>query len=131
MKKVECILLVDDDEATNYLNEMTITDMDIVGHLLQARNGKVALDLLQEHAQQHQCLPELILLDINMPVMDGFAFLNAYWQMNLPGSSSATIVVLTTSANSSDIERARNAGIDHYLTKPLTEQDLLDIIEKL
>lgn len=130
MKKVECILLVDDDEATNYLNELMITELDLTEHLLQARNGKMALDLLQEHARQHQRLPNLILIDINMPVMDGFAFINAYRQLNLH-SNPSLIAVLTTSPNASDMERVRNIGINDYIVKPLTEQTLLKLLEKL
>ncbi|AHM62735.1 response regulator receiver protein [Flammeovirgaceae bacterium 311] len=130
MKKVKCILLVDDDETTNIINEMLITDMDIAEHLLQARNGKEGIELLEKKFQQEQGLPDLILLDINMPVMDGFAFLEAYQQLDFPDKSAAIIVMLTTSLNPSDVERAKNAGVADYINKPLTEQSLQEILEK-
>lgn len=129
MKKLKCILLIDDDETTNIINEMLITDMDITEELLQARNGKEGIDLLGKQVDEKD-IPELILLDINMPVMDGFAFLEAYQKMNLPAKSSSIIVMLTTSLNPSDVERAKSAGVTDYINKPLTENSLQSILEK-
>ena len=126
MKKVNCILLVDDDETTNIINEMLIMDMDITEELVQARNGKEGINLLQQQKNQ----PELILLDINMPVMDGFDFLEAYNKMEFTGKSSAVIVMLTTSMNPKDVERAKKAGVADYINKPLTEQSLREVLNK-
>lgn len=123
-------MLVDDDETTNIINEMLITDMDIADQLWQARNGREGIELLKKQVQQDQCLPELILLDINMPVMDGFAFLEAYQQLTIPDKSSVIIVMLTTSLNSSDVQRAKNSGVADYINKPLTEQSLQAVLEK-
>lgn len=130
MKKVKCILLVDDDETTNFINEMMIAEMGVAEQILQARNGKEGLDLLQEKVKQEHLLPELILLDVNMPVMDGFDFLEAYQEMDIPGKPSVIIIMLTTSLNPSDVERAKNAKIVDYLNKPLTQQSLQKILEK-
>lgn len=130
MKKVKCILLVDDDETTNFINELMIMEMDIAEQILQAHNGKEALDVLQDQVQQQHCLPELILLDINMPVMDGFDFLEAYQEIDFPGKPSVIIVMLTTSLNPSDVERAKNTKIVDYINKPLTELTLREILEK-
>ncbi|WP_224996154.1 response regulator [Cesiribacter sp. SM1] len=129
MKKIKCILLIDDDETTNIINEMLIMDMGVTSELLQARNGKEGIELLQKKADQNN-LPELILLDINMPVMDGFAFLEAYQKMDLPDKDSVIIIMLTTSLNPSDVERARSAGVADYISKPLTEKSLQSILEK-
>lgn len=105
-------------------------DMGITEKLYQARNGKEAIDLLQGLVKQQQPLPELILLDINMPVMDGFAFLDAYKKLDFPGKSFVIIVMLTTSMNPGDVKRAEQAGIDDYINKPLLEEALQEILEK-
>ncbi|WP_224995234.1 response regulator [Cesiribacter sp. SM1] len=130
MKRLKAVLLIDDDETTNIINEMLITEMDVTEKLFQARNGKEAIDLLQGLLKQPAHFPELILLDVNMPVMDGFAFLEAYQEMDFPGKSSLKIVMLTTSLNPKDIEQAKNAGVTNYLTKPLLEETLYNILEE-
>ncbi|WP_224995231.1 response regulator [Cesiribacter sp. SM1] len=131
MRKLKGILLVDDDETANIINEMLILEMGVTQQLFQARNGKEAIDLLKELARQAQpTMPELILLDINMPVMDGFTFLEAYHEMDFPGKYFLKIVMLTTSPNPKDIEQAKNAGVTDYLTKPLLEESLQGILEK-
>ena len=128
-KKVKCILLIDDDETTNIINEMLIMDMEITERLLQARNGREGLEVLQEQIDG-DCPPELILLDINMPVMDGFAFLETYRQLHFADKSSVIVVMLTTSLNPLDVERAKEAGVADYINKPLTEQSLKAVLEK-
>ncbi len=130
MDKVKCILLIDDDETTNFINELMILDMGVTERLLQAYNGKEGLEILQKHAEDGQCLPDLILLDINMPVMDGFDFLEAYQAMDFPGKRSVVIVMLTTSLNPNDVERVNKSGIADYVNKPLTEQNLIDLFNK-
>lgn len=131
MKKLKGILLVDDDDTANIINEMLILELGATEQLFQARNGKEAIELLNGLASQAQPnMPELILLDINMPVMDGFAFLEAYQEMDFPGKSSLKIVMLTTSPNPKDIEQAENAGVTDYLTKPLLEESLRGILDK-
>ncbi len=130
MKKLKGILLIDDDETTNIINEMLIMEMGITEQLFQARNGKEAIDLLQGLVNRQQVLPELIFLDINMPVMDGFAFLAAYKGLDFPEKATINIVMLTTSPNPIDIERAEKAGVTEYVTKPLLEESLQSILEQ-
>lgn len=131
MNKVKCIMLVDDDETTNIINEMLITDMGITEQILQASNGKEGIDLLKRYVlEQHNCLPGLILLDINMPVMDGFQFLEAYKQLDFPGKSSIAIVMLTTSMNPGDVVRLQKAPIKGVINKPLTEEKVQDLLRQ-
>jgi CheY-like chemotaxis protein len=130
MKKVKCILLIDDDETTNFINELMISEMDITDQILQAQNGKEGIDLLLSQVENKQCLPEVILLDINMPVMDGFEFLEEYQKLDIPGKSSVVIVMLTTSLHPTDMERTKNAGITDYINKPLKENSIKQILEK-
>ena len=75
MDKYKKILLVDDDETSNFLNELLIKGMDIVEEVSIASNGQEALNYLENESGS---FPQLIFLDLNMPVMDGFEFLEAF-----------------------------------------------------
>ena len=123
-------MLVDDDETTNMVNQMLLEDLDITREILVARNGKEALGLIKQHYQENGCYPDLILLDINMPVMNGFEFLSAFEQLEINEKSSIVIVMLTTSMNPADVTRAQSAPIKSFLNKPLTEQRLREVLEK-
>lgn len=135
MKKVPRVLLIDDDETTNYINKLTIMRAGIVSELLVSMNGKEAIDLLQERCQLslvsgENCVPDLILLDINMPIMDGFGFLDALSKLEAMQNHNVVIAVLTTSSNPRDIERVKEAGVTELLNKPLTRDALLKLIDK-
>jgi CheY-like chemotaxis protein len=128
MLKIASILLVDDDKASNFINQLLIKKAAVAEELHIARNGKEAIELIRE-----KCLgpdgdvskmPQLILLDINMPVMDGFDFLKAYEELDCTFKEAAVIAVLTTSLNPKDKERVKAAGVSHFLNKPLTKQVL-------
>ena len=129
MKKLISILLVDDDKAANFINELLIRKHNLAEVLYTARNGKEAIELIREKCLNAEGeanhLPQLILLDINMPVLDGFGFLKAFEELDCPAKSSSVIAVLTTSTNPKDQERIKSAGITNFLNKPLTK-DVLD-----
>ena len=118
------ILLVDDDPTTNYLNTKLVQRAQVATHVLVAENGRQALDLLHQTCQplSPQC-PNLILLDVNMPVMTGIEFLEAYQQLHAPPRATV-IVMLTTSLLPRDLERLRQLPIAGVLDKPLTTEKL-------
>lgn len=130
MKKLKCVLLVDDDSINNFINERLIKKIDLTEEVNISLNGKEALEHLLKRSSEGKNVPELILLDINMPVMDGFEFLDAFQKLELPNKNSIIIVMLTTSTNPSDTERLENTGVAGYINKPLTEQKLKDAITK-
>ena len=126
MKSLNSILIVDDDDVTRFLMMRVIKKVVRQQPILTASNGQEALGVLNQVCATDVC-PELILLDINMPVMDGFEFLNAFQK-----SSFATlplkVVMLTSSVNVQDVERAKTYNLAGYLQKPLTEDKLKAII---
>ncbi|HEY4650678.1 MAG TPA: response regulator [Pontibacter sp.] len=132
MKKLSSVLLIDDDETTNYINKLVVNRAAITEELLVALNGKEAIELITarcEGTTSGQDLPQLIMLDINMPVIDGFGFLEAFNKLECLQDKSVVVAVLTTSLNPGDIERARQAGVTEFLSKPLTRQMLDKLME--
>lgn len=130
MKKFKRILLVDDDDTSNLLTTMIISDMNIAEEVDIACNGEEALSHIINNCQsiqvQAKC-PELILLDINMPVMDGFEFLEAYKsKMNL--CNNIPVVMLSSSSNSKDYEKAQSFNVKGYIVKPLNEEKLQKVL---
>ncbi|RDC62567.1 response regulator [Adhaeribacter pallidiroseus] len=127
MSQINCVLLIDDNETTSFINRLLIERLKISEHLLMAQDGRSALNLLQERLASGAVLPDLILLDIKMPGMDGFEFFSAFKEK--PEYASCLTVMLTTSQNARDLEQAKALGIPYFLTKPLTPQKITDIIQ--
>ena len=119
------VLLIDDDSVFNFLNTKTLERMGIVNDIHTALNGKEALNLFNDYYQGSRQLPDIILLDLNMPIMDGFEFLEAFRKLRLSGIADVKIIIVTSSQNPKDMARAKSLGIDHYLPKPLKEEALL------
>jgi CheY-like chemotaxis protein len=117
MNKINCILLVDDDETTNFVNQLMLEDLEVTDRILVAYNGREALTLIQQ-----ECCPMLILLDINMPVMNGFEFMEAYERLESVYKQSVVVVMLTTSLNPKDVNRLQEMPIQGFFNKPLTEE---------
>lgn len=130
MKKLKKVLLVDDDFINNYLNELLLQEMDITEDIMIASNGEEALNYVEQTCKSiHDC-PELILLDINMPIMNGLEFLEAFATRQKDIYNHTSVVMLTSSSDDKDIEQATKFNIKGYLSKPLTEEKLNLIIDK-
>lgn len=130
MNKNLKILLVDDDEINNFLNEIILQDLDIADKIFVKQNGREALDLISDHCnngKEHLC-PDIIFLDINMPVMNGFEFLEEY--KKLPTSKKSVVVILSSSENERDVKESKKYGITAYINKPLNERKIQEIIEE-
>ena len=118
------ILLVDDDEAFNFLNRIVFTDTKAAYHMDEVSDGKAALEYLEEC---DEC-PDIILLDINMPVMDGFEFLEHFEKFNKCNGVSK-IFMLTSSHREEDrVKSLENNFVAGYFDKPLTLQHVQEIL---
>ncbi len=125
MSTLQSVLLVDDDKITNFINQRLIQKLSIAKTVTVVNNGKEAVDFFRQSAD---ALPDLILLDINMPVMDGFEFVEHFKKMNI--DKKIVIVMLTTSSNEKDIDKiSKSPEIAGYINKPLTDQKLTDSIK--
>ncbi|MEO6232657.1 MAG: response regulator [Ferruginibacter sp.] len=131
MQKIKRILLVDDNEDDNWYHERIIKKNDSATKVIALESGLDALALLKEESTSDIAHPELILLDINMPGMNGWEFLEEYKKIDHKGKRSIVVIMLTTSDNPDDLEKAHRIDIlSDIKTKPLTNDMLNDIIAK-
>lgn len=136
-EKIKKILLVDDDQILNFLHSRLFEKTGIVEKVDIALNGREALDYLaksldQRHtAQKKTTQPEIILLDINMPIMDGWEFLEEYKKLCHTNSHSIMVVMLTSSLNPDDREKAKQyEEITTFINKPLNMPMIQEIFSK-
>lgn len=124
------LLLVDDDEIMNFISSATLKYFQSIDVKI-VLNGKQALDYLEECLQNNNSkMPTHILLDINMPIMDGFTFLQIFNQTEKLKKLSIKIAMLTTSQRDSDRENAfKFKQVTFFLQKPLTREKLNDFIK--
>ncbi|AOW11216.1 response regulator [Flavobacterium gilvum] len=135
MKKLNSVLLIDDDAATNFISKMLIKKAGITDHIETVLNGKQALEYLTNTGDYERLdsiypKPMLILLDINMPIMDGWEFAEAYSKLNENQKEGTVVVMLSSSLNPDDKERASSLpAISSFQNKPLTTERLTSIID--
>ncbi|OHX67704.1 response regulator [Flammeovirga pacifica] len=127
-KKIKTILLVDDNDTDNFINSRIIELTEFAEEIVIKNSGKKALEFLQERLDTNANLPSLILLDINMPIVDGFVFLYEFENFPEELKQKSKIAILSSSDNESDIERiVNNEYVIKFITKPLTEESLLEV----
>ncbi len=128
---INCVLLVDDDRVVNFLNERIIKGLNITTTIKICDNGEEGIKFIRRYAEENDnhC-PELILLDLKMPVSDGFEFLSAYRELYFKNKSSVKIIVLTTSTYEGDIAKIIKDETIGYINKPLTEEKLMSVFWK-
>jgi CheY-like chemotaxis protein len=125
---MKTVLIVDDNDVDIFVNRMLLERIKTVRQIHTATNGEEAILLLKDHFQKINTLPDIILLDLNMPVMDGFTFIEKFKALELPEKERVTIVILTSSSSFADITEAKEKGVNYYITKPLTENKLLSAL---
>lgn len=131
MTKLKTILLVDDYDADNFIHRLVVERYGCAEHIEVSRDGKQALDYLKSCIEKDQPFPELIFLDINMPVMNGWEFIEAYDALDEDMRGGVVLMMLTTSLNPDDRARAEDKGcIADFVSKPLTRDSLANLLSK-
>lgn len=128
-RKLNCVVLIDDDEPTNFLHKMVIDRQQCAERVLVFEDARKALAFLSTPEDGVYLKPDLIFLDINMPGMNGWDFLNAYEQLPEEQRAHVVLLMLTTSLNPDDKSRADEiGGVSGFLSKPLTKKLLEEIL---
>lgn len=127
MKKFNLACIIEDNLASIFWMKELMEEVGFAEKILTYKNGKEALDQLSLLITQGSTVPEIIFLDLNMPVMDGWDFLDAFTNINPP--KKIIIYILTSSVDPADTKRAdKYEQLNGYLIKPITEQSLRDIL---
>ncbi|WP_103865931.1 response regulator [Aquimarina sp. I32.4] len=123
---VNCVLLIDDDKATNFFNERVVTKHKDFYQVNTVQSGMEALEYLSKVENNKATSPDLIFLDINMPAMNGWEFLVEFSKLNQKVTEGIKVILLSTSSNPDDVmASAKNHSVDDFINKPLS-LDLLD-----
>ena len=122
-------MLVDDNPDDNFYHEREIRKSNVVDSIIIKQNGMDAISYLKSKTTGENAPPELIFLDVNMPGMNGWEFLTEYNKLDQELKSHVIIVMLTTSDNPADMEKAKGS-VTEYRTKPLTKEMMIEIIDK-
>ncbi len=126
--KITCI--IDDDEIYLFSVKKVIEINKLSQRVLEFRNGQDAIDFFVRSSANHQELPDVILLDINMPVMNGWEFIEEFKKIRPLLSKDITLYVVSSSVDKSDVDKAKSFSTVHdYLIKPITVSQLKNIYQ--
>lgn len=126
------VMLVDDNSVALLLCRKIIEKTNVFKEILSFQNSLKALQHLKDAAAENKLFPDLILLDIQMPELNGFEFLAEFKKLPEQYQSYCSIFILTSSYDESDIERIReNGNVNKLLEKPLTLESFVSLVNEL
>ena len=132
MTTLKTLTLVDDDDIFVFLTTKIIEQTNLVDLIKVFGNGLDAINFLKENKNNVDALPDIILLDLSMPIMNGWQFLEEYNKLNPTIGKKITIYICSTSISPDDITRAKTISeVSDYIIKPITKDKLIDLIKKL
>ncbi|MUP46049.1 response regulator [Gramella sp. BOM4] len=130
MKKINLACLIEDDPVHAFLSTKYLKMSGMIENILVLSNGQEAYEKLEALLFSGSELPELILLDLNMPVWDGWQFLNEF--LKLPIEKKITIYILSSSINQEDHKKAMEYNrVRNFIVKPITLETLVPILESI
>lgn len=132
MATVQKAFLVDDDEINNFICVNIIQKMGFADEVTAFESGSDALSKLEELAKEHpEQLPQVLFLDINMPIMNGWDFLEEYTKIKKEHSFSMSLFMLSSSIYQADVDKSKEYDdVTDFVTKPLREDSLNEITSK-
>jgi CheY-like chemotaxis protein len=128
MKKINSLLIVDDDHISNMLTSMLFGELYTHTHIRISQSGHHALEEIKDCLEKEHNCPDVILLDIEMPIMDGFEFLDELQALN---KNNLPIVMLTSSMHARAQEKASKYKVKALIEKPLTEEKIVKLLIQL
>lgn len=124
--------IIDDDQVYQLVMRRAIEQSGMVKDVLQFYDGEEAINFFKEKHQHPEVLPELILLDINMPYMDGWQFLDEFIKIPFKGEYQRTIYIISSSSTMEDLNKAKQYSIvSGYHIKPITKDKFEEILRRL
>lgn len=130
MKSVEVCCIIDDDPIFVYGTKRIMKEVNFTEKILVFNNGQEAIEGLLEISQSKELMPEVIFLDLNMPIMNGWEFLEEYDKLPKTNLKKTIIYIISSSVDPRDLERVKNyEKVNNYILKPITPDDLSNILK--
>lgn len=132
MKTIKNLTLIDDDDIFVFLTKKAVESTNLVELIKVFGNGLDAINFLKENCDNVDSLPEIILLDLSMPIMDGWQFLDQFTKLIPKINKKITIYICSSSISPSDVLLAKkNNAVSDYIIKPVTKEKLIELIKGL
>jgi CheY-like chemotaxis protein len=130
-KKFRTVMLIDDNEIDNLINQKMIEAAAVAENIYTHTGAKSAIEFLRNMEKLEMAdkvLPDVIFLDIDMPLMDGFQFLDEFEKLSTSAKKKCAIVMLTSSINPQDFNRSKKyPNVKLYLNKPLSHESIIKL----
>jgi len=131
MKKPHTLCFIDDDEIYQYAIARSVKAHHLAEKVLVFMDGEEAMWFFNDNVNNNENLPDIIFLDINMPIMDGWQFLDEYLKLKPRITKPITIYMITSSVDPVDYEHAKRISeISDYVVKPIKPEILKELVEK-
>jgi len=130
--KYYAVMLIDDNEIDNLINQKMIEAANIAEHIYTHTGARSAIEFLRNleklENDTKEVLPEVIFLDIDMPLMDGFQFLDEFEKLSENTKKKCKVVMLTSSINPQDVNKSKKyIYVKKYINKPLSQDNLMNL----
>jgi len=130
MKKIDIACIIDDDPIYVFGAKRMMELADFCNSIMVFKNGQEAINNLKPIMIAGEDIPDVILLDINMPIMDGWQFLDEFIQIE--SHKKITVYIVSSSIDPADLKRAKKyENVSNYIVKPITAQTLKNILQDM
>lgn len=129
MKKIETFCIVDDDDIYQFTTSLLLKKTDLVNKIIVFSNGLKAMNFLKDEMGNKENIPDVLFLDINMPVMDGWEFLEEYLLIKPMMPKTVVIYMVSSSVDEKDVLKAKSiSALSGYMVKPISSQNIMEVI---
>ncbi|RKS02395.1 MULTISPECIES: response regulator [unclassified Flavobacterium] len=129
MKKINTFCIIDDDDIYQFTTSLLLKKSDLVNKVIVFSNGLKAINFLKDEMGNIENIPDVLFLDINMPVMDGWEFLEEYLLIRPMMPKTVVIYMVSSSVDEKDVLKAKSiSALSGYLVKPISSQNIMEVI---
>jgi len=129
MDPAKTIFIIDDDKLFVFLTKKSIEETKLATSIKEFGDGQIAIDYIKEILGNAELLPDIILLDLSMPVMDGWEFLKEYILLEPGIEKKIKLYIFSSSISPHDIERAKSIGaVTDFIIKPLSKEKFIEMV---
>ncbi len=129
MKKINTFCIIDDDDIYQFTTSVLLKKTDLVNKIILFSNGLKAINFLKEELGNKENIPDILFLDVNMPVMDGWEFLEEYLLIKPMMPKTVIIYMVSSSVDEKDVLKAKSIStLSGYLVKPISSKNIMEVI---